>query len=54
MKKQNESLFKIGEITKITNVTRKTLLVYEEMGLLIPALKDGESGYRYYSVDYIT
>lgn len=35
-------------------ITRKTLLVYEEMGLLTPALKDEESGYRYYSADNMT
>lgn len=35
-------------------VTRKTLLVYEEMGLLIPAFKDAKSGYRYYSADNMT
>lgn len=35
-------------------VTRKTLLVYEEAGLLTPAVKDEESGYRYYSADNMT
>ena len=37
MRKQSEHLFKIGEIAKILGVTRKTILVYEEMGLLTPA-----------------
>ncbi len=32
-------------------ITRKTLLVYEDMGLLSPAVKDEESGYRYYTAD---
>ena len=54
MKKHGESLFQIGEITKIMGVTRKTLLVFEEMGLLTPAVKDEESGYRYYSADNMT
>ena len=54
MKKHDNSLFKIGEVTKIMDITRKTLLVYEDMGLLIPAVKDEESGYRYYSADNIT
>ena len=54
MKKHDESLLKIGEIAKLTEVTRKTLLVYEEMGLLTPALKDEDSGYRYYTVDNMT
>ena len=35
-------------------ITRKTLLVYEDMGLLKPAVKDEESGYRYYSADNMT
>lgn len=54
MKKHDDTLFKIGEVTKIIGVTRKTLLVYEDMGLLIPAVKDEESGFRYYSADNLT
>ena len=54
MKKHDERLFQIGEVSKILGVTRKALLVYEEMGLLTPAVKDEESGYRYYSADNMT
>lgn len=54
MKKYDENLFKIGEVIKIMGITRKTLLVYEEKGLLTPAVKDEESGYRYYSADNMT
>ena len=54
MKKYDDNLFKMGEITKILGVTRKTLLVYENMGLLTPAVKDEQSGYRYYTADNIT
>lgn len=54
MKKHGDNLFQIGEVTKIMGVTRKTLLVFEEMGLLTPAVKDEESGYRYYSADNMT
>ncbi|MBE6894621.1 MAG: MerR family transcriptional regulator [Ruminococcaceae bacterium] len=54
MKKYGENLFQIGEVTKIAGVTRKALLVYEKKGLLTPAVKDSESGYRYYSADNIT
>lgn len=54
MKKRNDNLFKIGDIIKIMGITRKTLLVYEEMGLLTPAIKDEKSGYRYYSADNMT
>jgi len=52
--KHDNKLFKIGEVIKIMGVTRKTLLVYEDMGLLTPAVKDEESGYRYYSADNMT
>lgn len=54
MRKHDQTLFQIGEVTKIMGVTRKTLLVLEEMGLLIPAVKDEASGYRYYSADNMT
>ena len=54
MKKHDETLFQIGEVTKIMGVTRKTLLVSEDMGLLTPAHKDENSGYRYYSADNMT
>lgn len=54
MKKHGEELFQIGEVSKIMGVTRKTLLVFENMGLLTPAAKDEDSGYRYYSADNMT
>lgn len=54
MKKHDPALFQIGEVTKIMGISRKTLLVYEDMGLLTPAVKDEESGYRYYSADNMT
>ena len=54
MKKREENLFQIGEVTKQLGVTRKALLGYEELGLLTPARKDEESGYRYYSADDMT
>lgn len=54
MKKHDNSLFQIGEVTKILRVTRKALLVYENMGLLTPAVKDETSGFRYYSADNMT
>ena len=54
MDKKEDSFFKIGEITKLLGITRKTLLVYEDMGLLTPAFKDEHSGYRYYTADNMT
>lgn len=52
--KKDESLFQIGEIAKILGVTRKAILIYEEKGLLTPAVKDEVSGYRYYTADNMT
>ena len=54
MKKQDKNLFKIGEVARILGVTRKAILVYENMGLLTPAVKDKESGFRYYTADNMT
>ena len=54
MKKYEGTLFKVGEVTKLTGVTRKALLIYEDIGLLVPAYKDESSGYRYYSADNMT
>ena len=54
MRKHNEELFQIGEVTKILGVTRKAILGFEDMGLLTPAAKDKDSGYRYYSADNMT
>lgn len=54
MKKHDDTLFQIGQITKIMGITRKTLLVFEDMGLLTPAFKDENSGFRYYSADNMT
>ena len=34
MKKHGDNLFKIGEVAKILGVTRKAILLYEDMGLL--------------------
>lgn len=54
MKKHDDCLFRIGEVTQILGVTRKALLVYEDMGLLTPAVKDKDSGFRYYTADNMT
>jgi DNA-binding transcriptional MerR regulator len=41
-------LFSIGEFSRISGLSVKTLRFYHERGLLAPACVDGESGYRYY------
>lgn len=41
--------YKISEIAKIFNVSRRTLIYYDEIGLFKPYYIDEENGYRYYS-----
>lgn len=46
-------LFRIGEFSKMTKTTIKTLRHYDELGLLKPAFVDEENGYRYYTTDQL-
>ena len=43
----------IGEFSRLTHLTVKTLRHYHEQGLLVPYAVDGASGYRRYSVDQV-
>jgi len=43
-------MLKIGDFSKLSRVTVKTLRFYDEMGLLKPVQLDPYTGYRYYSV----
>lgn len=45
--------FKIGEFSKLCQVTVKTLRHYEEVGLLIPIEVDEWTGYRYYDISQL-
>lgn len=47
------NMFKIGEFSKLTQVTVRMLRYYDECGLLTPAQIDPVSGYRLYSVEQI-
>ena len=49
--KNKEKLFRIGELSKIFHLPVKTLRYYSDIGLLVPAYTDSDTGYRYYSVD---
>ena len=42
--------FKIGEFSKLCQVTVKTLRHYEQVGLLVPKEVDVWTGYRYYDI----
>lgn len=47
------TLFSIGEFSKATGLTVKTLRFYHDEGLLAPAHVDPETGYRYYAVQQL-
>ncbi len=42
-------LFRIGEFSKLTKTTIKTLRYYDKVGLLKPAFVDSATSYRYYT-----
>ncbi len=46
-------MFRIGEFSKLAQVTVKTLRLYDERGLLEPARVDRSSGYRFYAADQL-
>ena len=46
--------FQVKEVCEICNITRKTLLVYEEKGLLCPHYVNQDSGYRYYNAENVS
>lgn len=46
-------MLSIGEFSKVTGLTVKTLRFYHEEGLLAPSLIDPQSGYRYYEAGQI-
>lgn len=43
------TMFRIGDFSRLTQVTVKALRHYDSLGLLKPAYIDPESGYRHYS-----
>ena len=43
----------IGEFSRMTHLSIRTLRRYHEVGLLEPEMVDASSGYRYYSGDQI-
>lgn len=42
-------MFRIGDFSRLTQVTVKALRHYDSLGLLVPAQVDPETGYRYYT-----
>src|SRR5262249_49752517 len=46
-------MFRIGEFSKIAQVSGRLLRYYDQIGLLKPVRVDPETGYRYYSVSQL-
>ncbi|MGL4695541.1 MerR family transcriptional regulator [Enterococcus larvae] len=46
-------MFKIGEFSKLSNTTVRTLRHYEKIGLMLPTTIDQQSGYRFYEANQI-
>jgi DNA-binding transcriptional MerR regulator len=44
-------MFKIGEFSKLTQVSIRMLRYYDEMDVFKPLIVDESTGYRMYSVD---
>ncbi len=51
--KMKQKLLTIGLLSKITDVSIKSLRYYEQIGILPPAYTDEKTGYRYYSFSQI-
>lgn len=47
-------MFKIGEFSKLSQVSVRMLRYYDEQGLLPPAKVDQETGYRFYHVSQLS
>ena len=46
-------MLKIGDFSKLSQVSIKALRLYDEMGLLKPISVDRSSGYRFYSASQL-
>ena len=46
-------MLSIGELSKICQVSTKTLRYYAEIGLILPNEINYENGYRYYSIEQL-
>jgi DNA-binding transcriptional MerR regulator len=46
-------MFKIGEFSRLSNISVRSLHHYERIGLLLPEKVDDGTGYRYYAADQL-
>lgn len=47
-------MFKIGDFSKLGQVSTRMLRHYDQMGLLKPSFTDAWTGYRYYTIDQLS
>ena len=46
-------MFSIGDFSRMTHLSIKTLRHYHEVGVLVPAEVDPATGYRFYGLDQV-
>ena len=46
-------LMSIGKVSKLKNVSIKSLRYYDQIGILKPAFVNAETNYRYYTKDQL-
>ena len=54
MSERNSRLMSIGEVSKSLHITRRMILNYEDKGILLPDVKTGSGGNRYYTPETLT
>ena len=54
MSEHNSRLMSIGEVAKSLHITRRMILNYEDKGILLPDVKTGSDGNRYYTPETLT
>ena len=47
------TMFTVGEMAKLSNLSKQTLIFYDRKGVFSPNYVDPENGYRYYSADQL-
>lgn len=50
---QNDDKYTIGQMAELCNVSTRILRYYDQNGIVVPAYRDRETNYRYYTEDQI-
>ena len=45
--------FTVGEMAKLNNISKQTLIFYDNEGIFKPKIIDPINGYRYYTADQL-